>query len=140
VTEDAEALRLTSDALLSDLEQLESLEQEKRTVEPSDPRLVDLASQIERIARRLLGEAVGQRRLTEQRHVAVASGAPGAPDTPIAETHRDMRLILADWRDAERRLAESRPGSSEAALAATDVEGFRTEYQAAFNDARRRGE
>jgi hypothetical protein len=138
VTDDAEALRLTSDALLSDLAELESLEQEKRQVEPSDPRLVELASQIERIAHRVLGEAVGQRRMTQETHAEAISGTPGAPTAPIAETHRDMRLILADWRDAERRVMESRLGSREAALAASDVERFRTEYQAAFEDARHR--
>lgn len=137
VTDDAEALRVTSDSLLSDLAELESLEQEKRTVEATDPRLVDLAGQIERLARRLLGEAVGQRRLSEDTHADAAAGGSSAP---IAETHRDMRLILADWRDAERRLSESREGSHEAAGAASDVERHRIEYQAAFSDARRRGE
>ena len=42
-----DALRRTSDALLRDLEALVSLEEEKRGVEPGDPRLVDLAAQIE---------------------------------------------------------------------------------------------
>ena len=110
---------------------------ERRTGRPFSFEIMVTNRDDERLARRLLGEAVGQRRLSEDTHADAAAGGSSAP---IAETHRDMRLILADWRDAERRLSESREGSHEAAGAASDVERHRIEYQAAFSDARRRGE
>ena len=61
----SDALRSTSDALLRDLEVLGTLEDEKRTIEFGDPRLVDLAAQIEEIAHRVLTGSVRQRHLTE---------------------------------------------------------------------------
>src|SRR4029079_19164150 len=45
-----QALRATSDALLRDLEVLATIEEEKRSLEPGDPRLVQLAARIEEIA------------------------------------------------------------------------------------------
>ena len=61
-----DALRRTSDALLRDLEALQQLEEEKRTIEPGDPRLVDLAARIELIAKRVLASSTSQRAQTQQ--------------------------------------------------------------------------
>ena len=54
-TETERALRATSDALLANIEELATLEQEKRIVKAGDPRLVELSKSIERIAARVLG-------------------------------------------------------------------------------------
>jgi hypothetical protein len=138
VTNSGDALRATSDALLSDLDALQALEQEKRTIEPGDPQLVKIAARIEHLASRVLGASVEQLHLTERVHRLVRTGSPDAPDAPIEDTKREMRAILADWRDAERRAVLAEPGSPAARAAAADIERLRLEYRDAFAEARRR--
>ncbi len=127
----SDALRSTSDALLRDLEVLGTLEDEKRTIEPGDPRLVDLAAQIEEIARRVLTGSVRQRHLTETASEQVEERAPDAPSQSIEATLRRPSAVLADWRAAEQRLAAADPGSAEATEAAALVELCRGEYRQA---------
>ena len=127
----SDALRSTSDALLRDLEVLGTLEDEKRTIEPGDPRLVELAAQIEEIARRVLTGSVRQRHLTETASEQVEQGLPDAPARSIDATTRAPSAVLADWRAAERRLADAEPGSAEATEAAALVELCRDEYRRA---------
>jgi hypothetical protein len=131
-----QALRETSDALLRDLEVLSTIEEEKRGLEPGDPRLVQLAARIEEIARRVLVGSVRQRQLTEVVVTQVETGSPEAPDAPIEDTPRPMQTILADWRDAERRAAAAAEGSAEAAEADALVRRLRDEYRRAHEAAR----
>jgi hypothetical protein len=138
VTNSGDALRATSDALMSDLTALQELEQTKREIEPGDPRLVRVAAQIEQLASRVLGASVEQLHLTERVHRLVEAGSPQAPDAPIEDMKREMRVILADWRDAERRASLAEPGSPDALSAAADIERYRAEYREAFEDARHR--
>jgi hypothetical protein len=137
VTNSGDALRATSDALLSDLDALQALEQEKRAIQPGDPQLVRIAAKIEQLASRVLGTSVEQFRLTEQAHQLVQTGSPDAPATPIEDTRREIRVILADWRDAERRAELAHAGSPEALAAASDIDRLRLEYREAFSAARR---
>src|SRR6266853_2325053 len=109
-----QALRETFDALLRDLDVLSTIEEEKRTLEPGDPRLVQLAARIEEIAQRVLVGSVRQRQLTEVVIAQVEAASPDAPDVPIEETPRSIQAILAEWREAERRVAAAAPGSAEA--------------------------
>ncbi len=138
MTNSGDALRATSDALLSDLDALQALEQEKRTIQPGDPQLVKIAARIEQLSSRVLGTSVEQYQLTERVQRLVETGSPDAPDGPIEDTKREMRVILADWRDAERRAELAQPGSPDALAAAADIERLRVEYRAAFEEARRR--
>jgi hypothetical protein len=138
VTNSGDALRATSDALLSDLDALQALEQEKRAIQPGDPQLVRIAAKIEQLANRVLGTSMEQSQLTEQVHHLVQTGSPDAPDAPIEDMKREMRVILADWRDAERRAELTRPGSAAALAAASDIDRLRLEYREAFEEARRR--
>ena len=131
-----QALRETSDALLRDLDVLSTIEEEKRSLEPGDPRLVQLASRIEEIAQRVLVGSVRQRQLTEEITDQVEAGSPQAPDAPIEDTPRPMQAILADWREAERRAAAALPGSAEAAEAEALVSRLRDEYRRAHQAAR----
>jgi hypothetical protein len=131
-----QALRDTSDALLRDLEVLSTIEEEKRGLEPGDPRLVQLASRIEEIAQRVLVASVRQRQLTEVVVTQVETGSPDAPDAPIEDTPRSMQAILADWRDAERRAAAAAEGSAEATDADALVRRLRDEYRRAHEAAR----
>ncbi len=54
---------------------------------------------------------------------------------------RELHIILADWRDAERRLATAIPQSTEASDAQADVHRLRHEYcraaQSAWDQERR---
>jgi hypothetical protein len=137
VSDTGSSLRATSDALIQDLERLTSLEREKRELKPDDPRLVILAGEVEEIAERVLGHSVQQRELTEEARAAVKAGDPDAPRQPIAATPREIHTILAEWRDAERRASEARPGSAAARAAELDIDRLRDEYRRAHDTARR---
>lgn len=130
-------LRASSDALLDDLALLAGLEQEKRTLSPESPRLVSLAEEIERLAARVLGQSRRQRSLSEV-ITDQASDGTGKPPPSIEATPREIHLILADWRDAERRMAEATPGSRPALDAEAEVDRLREEYRAAHEYARQR--
>jgi hypothetical protein len=135
--ETGRALRDTSDRLVRDLEALSTLEEEKRQLSPDDERFVDLAARIESIAMRVLVASGRQRELTEQMHQAVNERSPGAPAESIEETARPISAILADWRDAERRLEGAKPGSAEEREVEVLVEQLREEYREAHEAARR---
>ena len=138
MTSSSDALRTTSDALLRDLEVLGALEDEKRTIEPGDPRLVDLATQIESIARRVLSGSARQRRLSEVVSDQVRDDSPEAPTASIDDTPRPRSEILADWRDAERRLAAADPASAEWTEAEALVGLLREEFRRASSAGEQR--
>ena len=133
--ETGNALRETSDALLRDLDVLVTLEEDKRSLEPGDPRLVELAARIEEIARRVLAGTVRQHDLTRVVRAQVAADSPHAPDASIDDTDRPIQAVLADWRDAERRAVAADPDSAEAAEANALVERLREEYRRAHDKA-----
>jgi hypothetical protein len=135
VSETGSALRATSDALMADLETLESLEEQKRQLPPGDPQLLELATAVEEIARRLLGKSVRQRELSAVAQQLARAGSRAAPGTSIADTPREIHLILSDWRDAERRARAAEPGSAEALAAEDDLDRFREEYRSAHEAA-----
>lgn len=132
------ALRQTSDELLRDLDALVELEEEKRSIAPGDPRLVELAAQIESIAARVLVSTTKQLALTEDIQDEAEAGGPGAPTTAIDDTPRSIPSILAEWREAERRAAAAEPGSAEAREVEILIDGLRTEYSRAYEAASRR--
>ena len=131
-----QALRQTSDALLRDLDVLATIEAEKRSLEPGDPRLVQLAERIEEIAQRVLVGSVRQRQLTEVVTEQVETASPDAPEAPIEDTPRQIQAILADWREAERRATAAPHDSAEAAEAQVLVAQLRDEYRRAHEAAR----
>lgn len=135
--ETGQALRETSDALLRDLEVLTALEEEKRDVPPGDPRLVELAGRIEKVAERVLAGTTRQHQLTQLANVQTELGSPTAPTQPITDTPRNLSVILAEWREAERRHIEAEPGSADAAESAALVDALREEYRRAYEAARR---
>jgi hypothetical protein len=126
------ALRETSDALLRDLDVLATMEEEKRTLDPADPRLSELAARVEEVARRVLSGSSRQHDLTRVARAQVRAGSPKAPKLPIEETARAVGTVLADWREAERRAAAAEPGSPEHAEASALVRALRDEYGRAY--------
>jgi hypothetical protein len=131
------ALRDTSDELIRDLEALSTLEEEKRQIAPDDPRFVDLAARIESIAMRVLEASGRQRELTEQVRRMADEGSPADVPESIEATSRPISAILADWRDAERRLEGTSAGSAEEREVEVLVEQLRDEYRAAHEAAAR---
>jgi hypothetical protein len=132
--ETATDLRATSDALVRDLEVLGAIEDEKRTLEPGDPRLVELAKRVEEIAHRVLSATVRQRQLTEVGAEQVETEGRAAPTSSIDATVRPIADILAEWRAAERRAAAAEPGSAEAAEANALADHCREEYRRALEE------
>jgi hypothetical protein len=135
--ETGDVLRETSDGLLRDLDVLMTIEEEKRSLDPGDPRLVELAARIEEIARRVLDGTRRQLGLTRIVDAQVAAGSANAPDRPIEEiSPRSIQTILAEWRDAERQASAAAPGSADAAEANALVDRLRDEYRRAHEAAR----
>lgn len=130
------ALRATSDALLTDLDVLATLEEQKREIAADDPRLVEVASRIEEIAHRVLGLTVRQRKLTEV--VNTEAQDPGTAAPTIEETPRSVASVITEWRTAERRLSEAASGSVDAAEAEALVARLREEYRRAWESAKDR--
>jgi hypothetical protein len=137
MAEPLRALRDASDELLRDLEALSVLEDEKRQLPPGDPRLVDLAEQIESIAARVLITSGRQRELTEELQETAEAGSGPATTKTIDDTQRPISAILSDWRDAERRLESAEAGTAEAREAEVHVDRLREEYREAHEAARR---
>jgi hypothetical protein len=127
----AKVIRATSDSLLRDLETLEMLELEKRRLAPDDPELVSVAARIEELATRVLQSSHDQRALTEQIEAMHDVGDPDAPTTPIEEAPRDVHAILARWREAEREVEATAPGSVEHETARQLARRLRDEYREA---------
>lgn len=129
-------LRGASDALLRDLEALGELEEKKRTLPAGDPRTVDLSQRIEEIAGRVLSRTTRQRTLTTELQEQAEAGGSSAPYRSINETRRPIATILDEWRQAERRMQMTDPGSAEHEEAIILVERLRLEYREAHDEAR----
>ncbi len=129
-------LRITSDRMLQTLEQLEALENEKRTLTPGSPRFQKLAVEVERLAAAVFAQTHAQEQLGEK--ALAMRQQTGAELTPIEESAatRDLALVLADWRDAERRLGATAPDTAEHAQATADVGRLREEYHRTYRASR----
>jgi hypothetical protein len=133
------ALRGASTALLTTLDRLVDLEAQKRQLEPDDPRLPDIAAEVQSLAAEVLEVATVQSHIVEATHVMETADDPTGPGEPIEQAHRAAHDILEDWRQAERQLVEAGPGSAEAMEALVRTRDLRLEYQRAFEAALREG-
>jgi hypothetical protein len=129
MTDTGAELRRTSDDVLRNLDALSALEEQKRTVQPGDPRLVTLAKEVEALAAKVLVASVRQRNLATNLN---NDPAAAAATPPINERTRPAAEILKAWRDAERALAAAAPGSADEATARAAIEQCREEYRQAF--------
>jgi hypothetical protein len=133
-------LSAVSDAMLANLDRLRRLELEKRTLPVGSPRLVDLATEIEELAVAVLGTSDTQVDLAKD---AVRDARAGLvdPNTTIEEmaaAPRELHVILEEWRNAERRLAELDADSPDALPLRAHIELLREEYRRAHEAASRR--
>lgn len=131
-------LRSASDDVMRVLEQLQRLEQEKREAAPGTPSFERLANEIERLAALMFSQTHTQRALAERSTAVVEQ--KGEPLTPIEEVsaERDVGTILAEWREAERRLSTFAIESAEHTQAAADVRRLRDEYHS-YHQSQLRG-
>jgi hypothetical protein len=131
-----QALRTESDTFLDLLDRLRQLEGEKRELQPGTPEFVNLAEAVESLAREALATTATQEALARRSAAAAAVGQ--GVRTPIDEIEpvRDVRTVLGEWRDAERRLADTTPGSPEHHEATIEVDRLRAEYRRAHEAAR----
>jgi hypothetical protein len=127
-----DGLRVASDRLLGTLEQLETLENEKRTLPPESERFQTLAFEIERLAAEIFAQSHAQEQLGEAARAQSARQGVSLPPIEESESVRELSLILADWRDAERRLQLADPDTAEHAIAKADSARLRAEYQSAY--------
>ena len=126
-------LKRRSDTLLADLARLVALEEAKREVPVGDPRLVDLAREVETVAERVLAGSTHQRELTEELHATTPDGAGPAS----RRWARSIQAILEEWRAVERGLEATEPGSPDAIALEERVEVLREEYPRAYEAARK---
>jgi len=114
--------------MLTMIEQLQALENEKRAEKPGSPRFVKLAAEIERLAGMVLDQTAQQETLAEGTHAAVKAGLE--LNTPIDQVMpaREVGVILTEWRDAERRLSSTAVDTADHSKAAADVRRLRDEY------------
>lgn len=132
-------LRAASDALLANLDRLRALEEEKRSLPLGSPRLVELAGEIEQLAATVLGASDIQENLARLTRTMVLEGeAPADGSIETMDAARDVHSVLADWREAERQLAEYSPDSQEAGSLRAQIEIFKMEYRRALDAATRR--
>ena len=136
--ETSHSLRETSDELLRDLDVLTTLEEQKRGLDPGDPKLVELAGRIEDDRRARPRREHPRAPADQGRQRAGRGGASRrAPTLTIDETPaRPVAVVLAEWREAERRIGDLDPDSAEADEARALVDALRAEYRRAYEAAR----
>jgi hypothetical protein len=69
----AEDLRATSAQVSATAERLDALENEKRDLEPQDPRVIELSDEIERLAARLRRQTAIEGTLSREIHANATS-------------------------------------------------------------------
>lgn len=126
-------LRVASDRLLRTLDQIETLENEKRDLPPADARFHKLAKEIERLAAEVFAQSHAQKQLGERAKTVEQRTGVELPSINDVSKNRDLSVILNEWRDAERRMQLAAPDSAEHATAAADIGRLREEYHAAYS-------
>jgi hypothetical protein len=61
-----EDLRATEESIRRDAEHVKTLEEEKAALDPTDPRVLHLSEQVERVTARLQDKATAERELSEE--------------------------------------------------------------------------
>jgi hypothetical protein len=125
-------LRGVSNDLLQALQELHDLEIEKRNVGLGTERFNELAERVEQLAAEVLRSSRAQEDLGDRAAEELADGNLALAGTTVDDQPpREVHVILAEWRDAERRRSLANAGSPEEADLAGAVEQLRLEYQRA---------
>ncbi|MEO6349941.1 MAG: hypothetical protein ABIP53_04745 [Candidatus Limnocylindrales bacterium] len=123
-----------SDEMMRTLEQLQRLENQKRAASPGTVSFVRLATEIEKLAAMVFAQTSTQQSLAEESHEASKNGIHIAPINETDAT-REVSVVLAEWRDAERQLAASAIDTADHAKAAADIRRLRDEYHRAHKSS-----
>ena len=122
--------RATTDQLLEILDELRSMELEKRSQEVGSPAFVATAVRAADQGRLAFRWTQLQLEMANEAAAKLARGEQ-APNVHLVEViPRPLDRVLAMWREAQIRLEIARPGSPEAAEAVDAIERLREEYQA----------
>jgi hypothetical protein len=130
---DTKELRRRSDQIVETIAKLANLEVDKREAQPGSAGFVDTAISVRKLAQTLLDLAGDEQQLAE-RLQGLRQQADGAVSSrPIAHIPgaRPIQVVLAEWRDAERRLSEAEAASDAQRQADADAVRLREEYQRA---------
>jgi len=121
--------RATTDQMLTIIDELRSLEEQKRRETVGSEEFVSLAEQAAQLGRLVFRWAELQLEMAQEAAARLARGEQ-APDVRLVDvTPRPIDRILALWREAQIRLEIAQPGSPEADAATVDIERLREEYQ-----------
>ena len=124
---DEHELRATSDHTFAILDRLGTIEKDKREVSIGSPEFVEMAAEVERLARILFRWSGLQMQLAKESSAAARRGEV-LDQTIEMMAPRALDKVLALWREAQIRLELAKPGSPEAEAAANDIERLREEY------------
>jgi hypothetical protein len=138
---DAEELRRRSDQIVETIAKLANLEVDKREAQPGTAAFVDTARSVRKLAQTLLDLARDEQRLAERLQRLREDAGGAVPGRPIAQVPgvRPIAVVLAEWREAERRLTEAEAGSEAEQAAEADAARLREEYQRAAAGGGNRG-
>lgn len=125
-------LRATSDRVMRTLERLQELETEKRGIDPGTPRFRKIAREVERLAASMFAHAHVQQQLAEATVTLREEAGVILPPIDEVAPSREIQVILAEWRDAERRTIEATAGSAEHSQAEADADRLRAEYRRTY--------
>jgi hypothetical protein len=117
---DAEELRRRSDQIVETIAKLANLEVDKREAQPGTAAFVDTASAVRKLAQALLDLAGDEQRLAERLHTLRQDAHGAVPERTIAQVPgvRPIQVVLAEWREAERRLTAGEAGCGPVVLLA----------------------
>jgi hypothetical protein len=125
-TELEHRVRATSDGLVLALEELSMVEDQKRRVPPGDPRFLRYAQAVRETAIEVLRlseaeEGLASDLAVDTRVAAMRAIEDTLPRAPLAR-------ILEEWRDVERQLEASQPGSPTSEALIPRFNALRAEY------------
>lgn len=127
-----QTLRATSDDMMRALERLQELETEKRGIDPGTARFRKLAREVERLAASVFAQTHVQQQLAEETVTLRDEFGVVLPPIEDVPAVREIQVILAEWRDAERRIMQATAGSAERAEAEADAGRLRAEYRRTY--------
>ena len=136
---DEQELRRRSDQIIEAIGRLSNLEVDKREIQPGTPEFVGTATSVKRAAQQLLDLATDEERLAERLQILRHSAKGAVPERSIAEVPgaRPIKVVLAEWREAERRM-EAEAGTEAERIAKADAERLREEYHRTVDETQRK--
>ena len=126
--------RATTDQMLEILDELRSLEHQKRAVPVGSPEFLNLAERAAEHGRLAFRWSQLQLQMAQETATRAAEGRQEPGIHLVDVQPRPMDRILALWREAQIRLEIAAPGSPEASAAASDIERLREEYAIATEE------